>query len=167
MLRTALLSTLIVLAGCASLQKEKYTFAGGEFSEITFETDAPNWWVDVDISTSEVNCEGFKSAAKLFYDAQLRAGGLSTALQKLNPLRPDENITVTQRVPANSILQIRASATTSVANIYRRCGPISTKFKTDNASKFKAYVGLKDGYCFINVTDLAGNSQIGEPMQCK
>lgn len=54
-----------------------------------------------------------------------------------------------------------------MANIYCLCGPIFTKFKTDNACKFKAYVGLKGGYCFINVTDLAGNSRIGEPMQCK
>nr|WP_314706403.1 hypothetical protein [uncultured Comamonas sp.] len=167
MLRTAFLFTLIVLSGCASLQKEKYTFAGDDFSEVTFETDAPNWSVDVGISTSEIDCEGFRSAGKLFYDAQLRAGGLFGAMQKLNPMRPDENLTVTQRVPANSNVQIQASAVRTGAGVYSRCGPVTTKFKTGSTSKFRAYVGLKDGYCFINVTDLAGNSQTGEPMHCK
>lgn len=55
MLRTAFLSALIALAGCTPLQEEKYTFAGGDFSEVTFETDAPNWIVNVGISTSEVD----------------------------------------------------------------------------------------------------------------
>lgn len=117
MLRTAFLSALIALAGCTPLQKEKYTFAGGDFSEVTFETDAPNWIVNVGISTSEVDCKGFRSAGKLFYDAQLRGGGFLGGLQKLNPIRPDENLKVTRLVPANSTLQIQASAVTTGAGV--------------------------------------------------
>ena len=167
MLRTAFLSALISLAGCTPLQKEKYTFAGGDFSEVTFETDAPNWIVNVGIATSEVDCKGFRSAGKLFYDAQLRGGGFLGGLQKLNPIRPDENPKVTRLVPANSTLQIQASAVTTGAGVYGTCGPVTTKFKTGDFSRFKVYVGLKDGYCSLTVTDIAGNSRTGEPIQCK
>lgn len=167
MLRTAFLSTLIFFAGCAPLQRDKYTFSEGDFSEITFETDAPNWMVDVDISTSEKDCDGFRSAGTLFYDAQLRGGGFFGALQKINPIRPNENVTLTQRVPTNSVIQIQASATTTGAGIYGRCGPITTKFKTNDIGNFKVHVGLKNGYCFLTVTDLAKDSRTGAPLQCK
>lgn len=65
----------VFLAGCALLKYEKYIFQGGDYVEVLLETDAPNWIVNAFISTSSVNCDGFKHAGTLFYDKILRDGG--------------------------------------------------------------------------------------------
>lgn len=157
----------IFLVGCALLKYEKYIFQGGDYAEVLLETDAPNWIVNAFISTSGVNCDGFKHAGTLFYDKILRDGGFFGTMQKYNPLRYEENTSVLHRVPAHSTVQIQTVASYYSEGGSGLCGPVTVKFRTDIAGKFKVHSALRDGRCSLSVTDDLGNMPKVESLLCK
>lgn len=168
MARALLFIFAALASGCTLTPKEQYVFVDQDSAEITFETNAPNWSVDVYISTSNTDCQGFKHAGELFYDAQLRGGGVFGALQKINPLRKDENLKIEHRIPSQSAVQIQVFASQNVGNSYGSCGPLTAKINAvDSGQRFKAHIDLANRQCTLKITDVVRNTSAGKPLFCK
>ena len=132
-------------------------------SEIVFTTRAPNWVVDIRVSDSAGDCNDLKPIGNLFYDAQLREGGVLGFIQKLNPIKPNENLELTYKVAAGTQLKVRTHATTSGGyNGY--CGPVSVQFLVGESRKYRGDFKLEGGGCWLELTDVTSPEEEPYPI---
>ena len=167
------IAATLLIAGCASDPATKaarnYNYTGGGASELTYTTDAPNWSVYTSISNANEDCKELKQSGELFYDAQLRGGGFFGTIQGLNFLRPEENLSVTKKIPSESTTQLSVYASTNGGGYDASCGPISLRFVSGIQRKYKAYVGLANKMCALQLTDVTdGDAKpvATSPMRC-
>lgn len=124
-----------------------------EKASVEFYTSAPNWSVHVYTSNSDVDCQDFRNLAHLFYDAQLHSGGFFGAIQKLNPMKPDEKVSAIVEVPVDRMFQIRAKFFTNNAMGTYSCKPIELKFLIERNASYFVHATAGGGRCLVQISE--------------